>query len=362
VKNAKRLPELLVHASLLVTTLAVVLSVRMGIGEERATKLLTGGPDSPLKMVAATIIGPMTVLRTFFCRPIDTVLHADISAGIVIVLVFALLLFVFRQIPPAGRLTGKEILVLLLAGLLVATLPYVLMYRTYYFPPTTTIGRLSAVHAPAEFGFAVIVANLYALSQQLIRRSWIPVIVMTAFFAILAGFGMHIQQAEYVASWNQQKEFWKDILQTSGDATQGMPVVVDMTDIPQTQGFPRIWLEFGVEDALAIFTKMPKDWKRPPRVVGYADHSQEKNPPPLQSHPWNETIWSTLRNDEFIFLKLSGGHLARQNDPVTIFGRSLRPKPDEGHPPWPLGRTGKRLLEEPSSQRWSLLKDAKPYP
>jgi hypothetical protein len=362
-KPVKFWREFLGHILIFAGILGCTLLVRITLGEDRAARLITGVSDSIPKMAMALIVGPVTVLSTFVSRPLETVLHADMASRAVTVLAFTLLLLILRSVCGAADLPpSNQITVVLAAGLVAAIFPYVLMYRTYYFPPTTTIGRLSAVHAPSEFGFSVVAASLYALAQLRSRDSRWLLFFAAAFFAVLAGFGMHIQRVEYVASWTQQRELWKDILQNSGDATEGMPIVIDMTNIPQTQGFPAVWWEFGVADSFPVFAKVPKAWKRPPIVVGYADHTQEKDGVPLQARPWNETVWSTLRNREFIFLKFVRGHLMRQNDPVKIFGMLLFPKSEGTPEPWPLSGSGRRLLNEPDSHQWLLLRESKPYP
>ena len=100
------------------------------------------------------------------------------------------------------------------------------------------------MHGIAGFGAALVLAALGSLLvDPLPQRLRTGLDVCGALFVGgLAAFGFHIQEAEYVTSWQQQRDFWLALAPLIQDARSGDNIVLQIEYrrhgvVPYTQGF-----------------------------------------------------------------------------------------------------------------------------
>jgi hypothetical protein len=181
------------HVIIWITILGATLFVRYLSGENRVVALAGGGQGTLGRMLMAVLIGPAAAATATVTRPAEALLHAE-PTSLLLGLFAAAAIFYFlagsKQSPGAGpRPVDLKFVAAMVGGIAAVLFPYVLMYRPGYFPPNTTIGRLSAVHAPAEPGFCILVSGLYFVMERLLNRFRILVVSLFAgFFGCLMAF------------------------------------------------------------------------------------------------------------------------------------------------------------------------------
>jgi hypothetical protein len=257
--------------------------------------------------------------------------------------------------------------------LLLLALCYVVTIHRAYYPPVVTIGRLSAVNAPAAIPTGLLVgAIVTTLAGAMNRPRWV-VAALGLFVGTLVSAGLEVQRVDYVANWQQQKNYWNELLATSGEWEPGVIVLVEIgrgRGQPTTVGFPSVWM--------ANYAPLLGSWL----VEGAGRPSTETDPPArvfgiypaiqatvakdgLQLHtpPWKDaTIWPIVRDGNFIYFDFADGHLARKAAAVKFGDRLLKPKPVPDHPVPPLPRTDLYYFLFGPPQRWPTIAGDRNYP
>jgi hypothetical protein len=358
------------HVAIWIAMLGLTLLVRYLSGEDRVVALAGGGQGMLSKMLMAVLIGPAAAATATVTRPFEALFHAEPTSLLLGMFVAAAVFYFLagsKQSQGVGpRLDNLKFLAVMVAGIAGVLFPYLLMYRPGYFPPNTTIGRLSAVHSPAEPGFCILLSGLYLLVERLLNRYRILVQCLFAgFFGCLTAFSLHIQKTEYVEGWLAQRQIWTRIGQLIPDIREGMHVVVDLKNLPSSQMFQPVWLNGESSTSLEQLFVFPKEWHDPPTLSGLApwsDHEKTADSVTLKEPSWRPDDWPTLRSGNFILLREENGELQRVDEPVDIFGVTLTPKPREPAPALKLTSLGRRLLMPKDSRDWPLLRRAVQYP
>jgi hypothetical protein len=357
----------LLHIGIFLVIAGSVFLFRVGYGESRANEAVTGFPEPVFRMLQALWIGPVSALRALILRPWEALEHAGVfAAGVGLIIGVMVWQTLRRGGDQAGAGVGAKFgAPVALGGLIAFVFPYVLMFRSAYYPPNETIGRLSSLHAPATFGLAVLGSVLY---DHLARSKWLrrgAAFLGALFFALLGAYSVQYQENEYVAAWEAQRTIWKGIYALSGDAGPGTPIVVDLDGLPQTQCFPSYWLP-GAYPLFDVFAKVPKWWRKTPQITGYYSWCETEFKDGaliLKTPSWAPGAWPVLRNGEFIFLKYQNDQMTRSSAPAQLFGHRLVPKAAvPGVSGWPLNRVGTQILLSPSFEHWKKLSREKPYP
>jgi hypothetical protein len=358
-----------IHGLIFFAIAGVVLMSRNLFGEERATLLVGGLRENVPKMVFAMWTGLVTSVQVAFLRPFDTLFHAGFAEWLYIGAALLLLSVVFcrgRGLPEPETGWWRKVLPLVIGGLGACAISYLLAFRPAYYPPNTGIGRLTVVHAVGAVGLSISFAAFMegALLRWSNHRAWLTS-VCVFFLALLTGFGVHIQNTEYVESWALQKKFWLSLIDQCRDVKPETEIVVDVDNAAGTRGFNGLW---PVNDAFLAFEKfvsLPVDWKRKPEVFGFAGYVKtlrRGNAVLLETPFWmNEKMWPTLTDGSFIYLRFEDGELRRSVEPVTIAGIALHPKPVEDAPPLKLSKLGQNMLGEANSRDWFTISHAIPY-
>jgi hypothetical protein len=358
----------IIHGLIFFVLAGGVLISRNLMGEERASLLVGGLRENAPKMAFAMLTGLLTSVQAALLRPIDTLFHAGFAEWLYIGAAALLLSAVFfrgngLQERETRRL--RDVVPFVIGGLGACTFSYLLAFRPSYFPPNTGIGRLTVVHAVGAVGLSISFAGFLqgVLSRSGNQRACVMSLCV-AFLALLTGFGVHIQNSEYVESWALQKKFWRSLIDQCRDVNPETEIVIDVDKAPGTQGFWGAWPVNSAFSAFEKFVSLPHVWKRKPQVfglAGYVKRFRRGNGVVLETPFWSKENWPTLTDGGFIYLRFENGELRRSVEPVTIEGITLHPKPVEDAPPLKLSKLGRNMLGEANSRDWFTISHAIPY-
>jgi hypothetical protein len=358
------------HVAIWIAMVGLTLLVRYLSGEDRVVALTGGGQGMLSNMLMAVLIGPASAASATVTRPFEALFYAE-PTSLLLGMFVAAAVFHFlagsKQSQRVGPHLGDlKFLAAMVAGIAAVLFPYLLMYRPGYFPPNTTIGRLSAVHAPAEPGFCILVSGVYFLLERQLNRFRILLVSLFAgFFGCLMAFSLHIQKTEYVEGWLAERQIWTRIGELIPDIREGMHVVVDLKNLPSSQMFQPVWLNGESSISLKQLFVFPKEWHDPVTLSGLApwcEYEKTADSVKLKEPSWQPDDWPALRSGNFILLRVKNGELERVDEPVDIFGVVLTPKPQEPAPALKLTSLGRRLLVPKDSRDWPLLRGEFQYP
>ncbi len=227
----KLVKRLIVHAIIFGAIVGIVFGARAFVGEQRAAETTSHLSEELPKIIWSCVANPALGIWAIVTRPVDALMHSRAEGYIVAVFAGLTTFFVLRAfrnngrssdsapggvgvpgasgVLPRGSARRRTAGLILCAGVIAWVIAYVLDFRPDYYPPGVTIGRLSAVHGIAGFGVALVLAAIVWLWADPLRRPYSIVfeIGSSLFIGGLAAFGFHIQSTEYVASWQQQRDF-----------------------------------------------------------------------------------------------------------------------------------------------------------
>ena len=338
--------RILVHCVLFFAIAGFMLFLRSAQGDTRTT-LITGGFGAALpRIMMACVIGPLTCVRSFFSAPINGLAHTTWTFCLLSALTCLAVWSIARaELKPqrepleAARTSTpyRQYIWVLLGGLLALSFAYCLAFRAEYFPPTTTLGRLSGVQVGAAFGWSIAIGAIVSMLTEKLRRfRGIMWFVLFAYLGLAVNYGLTIQERDYVTSWQQQKNFWRELISLSSNFGDGDIILVDKRTAPFTPGFPMDGaLACDYYEALARFVKFPKEWKNPPRVYGidlaHPTDAYDFDDPEggLRLH---EPFWAPVRDfpivrdRNFFYFRYVNGELMPSSDPIVFYGRTFQPK------------------------------------
>jgi hypothetical protein len=367
----KKLVGFLWHSLLCALVVCVFLGLRYYAGEQRVTAMAGGGIEMLKRMLYAMFVGPATGCITFVLRPIEVFWFADAFPKMVGIFLFCLIAAYFLisrvQLNNNPEPGGQKAVFLGVAAVIAVVFPYILMYRSDYFPANIAIGRLSCCHAPAAFGYASLTAVAAYVTWLLFKRFRpLVVFVFSAYLCFLVAFGVHVQTAEYVEGWNDQLFLWRRIIAQCADAGDGTTILVDVNGLPASQGFGALWpVGAAAGDVLRLFVQFPSEWKTSPAVNAYytwCEYESKGDELLLKTPSWAENHWPTIKDGNFIFLRFQNGDLRRISEPVALFGKQFSPKAPEEKAPQQLTHLGQTILGTKTSLNWRWFGKALFYP
>lgn len=365
-RRSKR--EFVRHIVLTAAILLLVIAWRALAGESRVGELsLVEVVRTPLSHMA---IGPLVSLGTFLYRPLQAAQSATPAVILIAVAVFALALFSLQSLvgslrafdhegdqgatfkapqdsSPLSRirlvwrnLDGGMRRLIQLAGaglaMLVLAYPFTFTVRAY-----AITGRDTRVHAAGVVGAALLIGALILILLRLVRspgRRRVVVILVSAWFGLLAGFGVLVQDG-YRLAWEYQQRFWTSAEDYVGGLEEGAVVGVEPEGLIDTTHMDaNTWnLPYVLKNIYAF----PEDWEEPPRFYRLLPDWEQRaltNPTEVKAlnYRWEYLVvpW-----EEFILLSTEGGRITSQETAVTIDGVSHQLSPLKAGSPIPYEKS-----------------------
>jgi hypothetical protein len=362
--NTSRKRTLLRHLLILGGLLLIVAVLRRAGGEERVVHF---GALQGALLLANPLVGPVTTLAMFIYRPIEALGKLSMKEITPMSLAFpaiAVVLFRLRsygQQEEDGRMdqTGlarwapkflRHSRGLFMVGLGMLILAYPLTLTTLGFAVS---GRGTRAHMAGVVGASMMFASVgsailrFAHSRN---RKYIACGALSAWLALLAGFGLNVQH-DYTAAWRFQRYFWTDVVRLCPDLTDGTVIFVDPSGLPDNRQFLflRKQLE-GVPDTkqikfltytdlvLAQIYRFPASWSRPPIVFRLPidwKSVQSVDAVTSDNEDSAEGLRRTLRtieNGNAILLETHNGRMTRRSGTMAIAGRTVTLKEESLSP------------------------------
>ncbi|MBW4576444.1 MAG: hypothetical protein KME08_14300 [Aphanothece sp. CMT-3BRIN-NPC111] len=363
--NTRLLRELIQHTLILGGMIVCIVIIRKVVGDHRITDL--NFMSALIMSITHMFQGPITSLKMLLYRPIETLRSFKGELLVFVPLCFIGLTSIlywlkFSLSENALRLTTssdsrslhlemyeffKKLAKLGLVGLIMLVLAYPL---TLTVPATTTEGGGTRVHLAAVVGASIICACLCSailFIMNVYRQKNIAIAGISAFFALLVGFGLVVQQ-DYRLSWQYQQAFWTDLIQLCPDMTTETIILVDPTDIKQAKHiYTHLWSNSFV---LPLIYNLSPDKIEPrifrPIVFLLRKSWQEKivstnnlfqlNEFTVESLPFTYT---QINSSNVILLKSKHGKLVRITQPLIISDKifQLKQKSISEIPSFPKG-------------------------
>jgi hypothetical protein len=381
-RGVKLIKRCLIHAVIFFAVASGVLLTRSFLGEARARDVLQNGGNTAMKIIQACLEGPSIGAQLMLMRPIDAWEHSSPFEAMLAVFVFGSTLFALwnlseerrRPVPKIATGPLRDLGPVCLAGLIAWSISYLLDFRPDYFPPTMSIGRLSAVHSCAALGAAITVGCCFqALTELPWRTLKMAILLVTSFMiAGMAAFGIQIQRSEYVNYWDQQKRFLVGLVNEIRDVREGDVIVLEFSAdpqvIPATKGFGLYDQVVYGSLVLPYLLKFPKSWKSKPRIYTYwPSNTKEEETPEgmrLELPVWDPTLWPTLTGNNLIYLRVIESKLVRVAGPVDICGKPFEARPSPAVLPRPLvwSKLFQELVNPDDAKHWITIKKALNYP
>jgi hypothetical protein len=380
--NRHNFRNLVLHAAIFFTLAGIVFFCRDLLGEQRAGQVLSDARQIPVRIVTACFLGPLIGIRESTTRPVDALLHAEPLGYLLGSLITCGSFLLLRSQTKSERQSWQsseskdevqKLSIILIGGIFVWSFSYFLSFREDYYPPITTIGRLSAVHTVGEIGAAISFAVGFKVFTKGLRRRGLTVLltILSLYFGLLSAFAVHIQSSEFVAEREKQKEFWRSIIDQIPDLAEDDVVLIeasnDRTVTPVTQGFP-IFGEINFYSlASPYFISHPKNWRQSPGVYGLWAECEFDDVPKgrrLHSPIWVPSLWPVICDDHIIYFRVDRDRLVRIDGSLDILGKKFRLKVKNPVANTMIMRSKlfQNVFGEADSQKWFTIRDARNYP
>lgn len=342
--------ELSINAAVMLGMLGGFVILRLLVGESRVAGLEF--PVIILTPIRHMFVGPLVTLGTFFLRPVQAAIRADLQtvtlAGVFAVAIFATIgrqqakAFSSLKAPRIRQLWGElrtliaslgrngatptsstvPWLQLLIAGTALLVLAYPLTFNIRSF---SISGRDTRVHFAAVIGASLIFATLVSVLRQMIRKNLRKRLfdsILALWLAALMGFGLSVQD-DYARAWTAQRAFWSDLVELIPDAAEGTVVLVEpsgLRDFEQidanTWNLPRL---------LAQIYRFPEDWADAPRVFRLVPGWRERILSGSSTFALVEgsvtappSLYGTISTTQVVLIDTSGAALRRVTDKLIL--------------------------------------------
>jgi Dolichyl-phosphate-mannose-protein mannosyltransferase len=222
-KRGTRISRGLIHLAGCGLVLLIVFAVRLHLGDERASSVVSGPAEMIWRMVSSLWIGPETDRRTLETAILQAPHAQPPFAFLFAALVGFLLLITPRFIKEPASVSAEgpnrqNIIAVFLGGLAAWIFAYALTLTNY--PPTQEAGRLTSTHTAAVFGLACVISAAAAYFRSFTKpylRDLVTVL-MSVFIGWLTLYSFHIQSG-FASAWNQECKFWRQVLELCPDIT-----------------------------------------------------------------------------------------------------------------------------------------------
>ncbi len=402
--NSKLTGKLIKHGLILAGILACVALLRKLTGD--------GGRISNLALLDAietsirhVYLGPIASLKTFLTRPLTTLKalagKEPLELWLFFPLCFAGFFYVLSRLKlslprdvlrlktafdsKVLRLKTAELFdplaKLALIGLIVLVLAYPL---TLIGSPHFVNGGRSRIHLASSFGGSILIGcicSIVFLLAATYGRKRLATVGLAAFFALLVGFGLIVQQ-DYRLAWQYQRQYWTDAISLIPDLDEETVFWLDETGLrnpkymnvspsvapgvlPRIYQFPDNW-ETDKGKKNKVF-KLRPEWSSAHLMK---PNWQENIAPNGNSFELNRFIWlrhlkpnqsiDAAETSQVILLEIKDGRLTRRTEPLIIDGKEfpLKEKTATGLPPFEKGPLYDYLIKSPDEERINYIDES----
>lgn len=367
--DSRLVRELVKHTLVLGAMFFCVIIIRKLKGESRVAELDTLSAIGT--SIKAMLIGPIVSLTTFISRPIETLgaLGGNernvLELWLFLLLCFAGFAWVLSRLklPASGnvlpltttinskvlRLETTEFFHSLAKLALVGAMMLVLAYPLNIKHSVTVVNDLvSRIHVAAIVGasiFCACICSAILLLAATYRMKRVAIAVIAAFFALLVGFGLMVQQ-DYQLAWQYQRAFLSDVVKLAPDLDDETILFIDPTGfrdpkylkafengypmLNSTLMFAKIYPAISTPDKSSkwfnAYILMSPNWKETIIVDGNSFRLNKSMRPVIWGRfqgKWKSKGYRTFASSDLILLEAKNGQLTRRTDPLIIDGKEF---------------------------------------
>ena len=346
--NSRIIKELIKNTLIMGIIFLCTIIIRKIVGESRtATTDITTAIQV---MINQMLMGPFVSMKMFLVRPIDAFRALNGELLIFVLLCFIGLVYLLSQFKldtsaNALRFTTsvetkvfrleipqffQEISKLAFVGFIMLVLAYPL---TLTVPATAISGRSSRVHLAAVIGASILCACICSAILFIAgayRKKRLATVVLAAFFALLVGFGLTVQQ-DYKLAWQYQRAFWTDVIGLCPDMTDGTVILVEDNSLRRVEQ-----IAVHIVRSEAVISRLfnfPRDWQQKPKLyylrtgwqdkIVSADNLWQLNyvtttAPKTVFYADRSRYWTEVESSNVILLEAKDGKLTRRTESIII--------------------------------------------
>lgn len=239
-----------VHTGLCMAIVALDALIRIHTGDARASAAVGSISETIYRMLTSLYIGPATGARAFAVGIWSGMTHltvAKAAAGLVLVGALAAVIALerVRRVPlqPGSKFgrgdrpstsSSRASFVgwgwIAFGAVVTWSACYLLTIVNY--PPTQLVGRLTSTHVAAAWPVALLTAALAEAVLKAPRRMRPIFAGLFALIVVTLTSYQRVLQEQYVWAWQQQKRFWKEVMEAAPDAQSGWSIIVTGPPIP----------------------------------------------------------------------------------------------------------------------------------
>ena len=330
--DSKIVRELFRHALVMAALFLLVLIIRKVMGVNRVADLSI---VSALKTsIWAMIFGPITTMKTFLYRPLETLealagRERNMELWLFLPLYFVGLVWALSRLKLKTSIFFKD----LLKPALVGSIVLVLAYSLALVGPIKLVDDVgSRIHSGAIVGASILCACIGS-SIMYIGKAYgkrrLATLLLAAYFSLLLGFGLSIQR-DYALAWQYHSSWLSDIIKLVPDITDGSVILFEEKGLKSTKYIR--WFQDADRTILSALFQFPNDWENPPIIVPLKDSWQayshlDNNLNLLYvGNPLNPSDTKKFKSTSIVFLEPQNGNLTRRVNPMIIGDQTLKLK------------------------------------
>ncbi len=350
--DSRRMGELFVHAVVLAAMVAFIAIARKLTGEGRIANL---DLLSTITLAVQHMLeGPLVSIRTLWNRPFETWQNLNGEMVVLMSVGFVGIVWALSGLKPNTSYDNylfesnffKQLAKLALLGLMMLALAYPL---TLTVPVSITLGGESRIHLGAAVGGSILcgcICSAILFVAIAYRMKRLATAVLAAFFSLLIGFGISVQQG-YAVMWQYQQAFWTDVVSLCPDLSEGTVILVDNLGNLKSPEYisQENWTGTIILNQIYQF---PKDWSIRPILHKLRSHWQKRivsDDNLFQLNQLKGLVVEDIERDRqlessrIILLEARDGKLTRRTEPLRIGSQEFRfkEKSVSGLPPFKKG-------------------------
>ncbi|MFO7658917.1 MAG: hypothetical protein R6W78_17790 [Bacteroidales bacterium] len=287
--DKKQIKRFALHIVVCLSLIFILLLLRKILGESRASEI--EGIETVKKIFMSLLVGPIISLYSFINMFGDVFSSMSLIKWIFItgIILFSVwMIFSARfdfsskvikahifdasifKITLEGYYSFYHSLKLIIASLFMLMCSYLFSFT--HFPPLALYGRTTSVHLASSIAGSIFIALIINIIYLVIYKNkhlkpWFLNVLIVIFLSLLLSRGFLIQK-DFTESWKEQKQFWREIVNTTADSKENTIILVQADTFREDIKFVGTYTWPIPEIYNQIFHFNPA-WTSPPRVAIY---------------------------------------------------------------------------------------------